>query len=318
MTLTAKIQIIDNAIFYRYNISQQLFIIFRKETMEECKIFGYITAAPSLLSDKDKIRYRGWYCGLCKSLGSCCGQSCRFLLTYDMSFLAMLLASVYDMPESSADNRCILHPIKSHNEIYTESSNYAADMNVILAYYKLLDDWHDDKNLAALAASTVFKGKCENIHKRYPRQHKAITGCLSELSELEKAGEVNPDLPANCFGKLMGELFVIDDKDSLAQSLRLFGHTLGRFIYIIDAATDLRDDLKKERYNPLVGIPSDIINEMLQVMGGDFMRAFQQLPIESDRDLMGNILCAGIWCKYEMQQQKYQKKEKDINGKKSV
>jgi hypothetical protein len=116
----------------------------------------------------------------------------------------------------------------------------------------------------------------------------------------------------------MGELFVTDDTDILAQPLRSFGRTLGRFIYIIDAATDLRNDLKRERYNPLVGMTSDEIDEMLQIMGGDFMRTFQQLPITADRDLMGNILCAGIWTKYQVQQQKYRRKKEDIHGKKSI
>lgn len=281
-------------------------------------MFGYVTAALNLLSEEEKIRYRGWYCGLCKSLGSCCGQSCRLLLTYDMSFLAMLLSSVYNMEEFAADNRCILHPIKTHREIRTAASDYAADMNVVLAYYKLLDDWHDDKNPASLAASSVFGRKCKKICGQYPRQCNAVVNCLSELGELENNGEFNPDLPANCFGKLMGELFVIDNNDVLSHPLRSFGYTLGRFIYIIDAATDLREDLKKEQYNPLVGIPQEDIGEMLQIMGGDFMRTFQQLPITSDHDLMGNILCAGIWTKYQMQNQKYRKKEEDIYGKKSI
>lgn len=270
-------------------------------------MFGYVTAALNLLSDSDKIRYRGWYCGLCKSLGEYAGQKCRFLLTYDMAFLAMLLSSVYSMEESASEKGCVLHPIKPHTEIRSAASNYAAYMNVVLAYYKLTDDWQDDKSLAALAASSVFRGKCRKISEDYPRQCKAIVNCLSELSELERGGEFNPDLPANCFGKLMGELFVIHDSDEFADRLRSFGRTLGRFIYIMDAAVDLKSDLKKERYNPLMTILSEEIDEMLTIMGGDFMRAFQRLPITTDRELMENILCAGIWIKYNQHKQNIHK-----------
>lgn len=275
-------------------------------------MFGYVTAALNLLSDSDKIRYRGWYCGLCKSLGECTGQKCRFLLTYDMAFLAMLLSSVYSMEESASEKGCVLHPIKPHTEIRSAASDYAAYMNVVLAYYKLMDDWQDDKNFVSLALSSLFHGKCSKISEDYPRQCKAIVDCLSELSELEHGGEFNPDLPANCFGRLMGELFVINDSDDFADRLRSFGRTLGRFIYIMDAAVDLRSDLKKERYNPLMTVSSEEINQMLNIMGGDFMRAFKRLPVTADRELMENILCAGIWIKYNQHMQNIHKRDAEM------
>lgn len=281
-------------------------------------MFGYVTASIDLLDDPQKQRYRGWYCGLCKALGSRCGQTCRFTLTYDMAFLAMLLSSVRQLPESVTQSACAVHPFRRHTEIHTQASDYAADMNVILACYKLLDDWHDDRNPAALAAASIFSSRRKRLEQKYPRQTQAIADCLGHLSELEQDGEVNPDLPANCFGRLMGELFVIDPADGLAQPLRSFGRTLGRFIYIMDAATDLRDDLRRERYNPLVGFSSDEIHQMLEIMGGDFMRSFKKLPVTADDGLMGNILCSGIWSRYTAQMKQVEKKEHNTDGKKSV
>ena len=237
------------------------------------------------------------------------------LLTYDLVFPAMLLSSVYQMDETCENNCCIVHPIKTHAEIRTAASDYATAMNVILSYYKLLDDWQDDKNPAALAAASVYRGKCSALQEQYPRQCRAVADCLRELSALERDGENNPDLPANCFGRLMGEIFVMkDDSGATEQSLRTFGHALGRFIYLMDAAADLYGDLKHERYNPLVAIPHGDITELLEIVGGDVMRTFRTLPVTSDRDIMENILCAGIWTNY-------QRKEKEraiLYGKKSV
>ena len=165
-------------------------------------MFGFVTAASELLSEEDKIRYRGWYCGLCRSLGKVSGQSSRLLLNYDMTFLAMLLSSVHRLPETSEECACAAHPLKKHLEIHTSASDYSADMSVILGYYKLLDDWHDDRNPAALAAASAFASKCRELEEKYPRQSQAISTCLENLSELEQDGECNPDLPANCFGRL--------------------------------------------------------------------------------------------------------------------
>lgn len=229
----------------------------------------------------------------------------------------MLLSSVAQLPESCERKRCIVHPFQTHPEIRTAASDYAAAMNVILSYYKLLDDWEDDKNPAALAAASVYRGKCKTLREQYPRQCRAVADCLRELSALERDGENNPDFPANCFGQLMGELFVMNDGDSaLAQSLRAFGRALGRFIYIMDAAADLHGDLKHERYNPLVGISHGDITELLEIMGGDVMRTFQALPLTNDRDIMENILCAGIWTNYQTPQTK--KGKETWHGKKSV
>lgn len=281
-------------------------------------MFGFVTVASALLNEEGKTRYRGWYCGLCKALGKNCGQSCRILLTYDMVFPAMLLSSVLKMPEVCQNNCCMVHPFKPHMEIFSDASLYSADMNVILSYYKLMDDWQDDKNPAALAFAALYRRKCMKLMQKYPRQWRSISECLQQLSKLEREGESNPDLPANCFGQLMGEIFVMDEScGELAQNLREFGYALGRFIYIIDAATDLHTDLKRERYNPLVYVPHGEITELLQIMGGSVMHTFHRLPITTDRDIMENILFAGIWKKYETQYQNRKRKEQ-INGEKSV
>ena len=282
-------------------------------------MFGFVTAARGLLSEENQMRYRGWYCGLCRSLGEVCGQSGRLLLHYDMAFLAILLSSVYRLPETSEENVCAVHPLKKHLELRTSASDYSAEMNVILGYYKLMDDWHDDRNPAALAAASAFAAKCRELEEKYPRQAQAIAVCLENLSELEQDGECNPDLPANCFGRLMGELFVMEDGIEYEQELRAFGRTLGRFIYVMDAATDLRSDVKHERYNCMTGMPSDEIDETLQVMGGDFMRCYRKLPLSTDAEITDNILTAGVWQRYAAQKRKLAKKENDKeNGKKPV
>ncbi len=283
-------------------------------------MFGFVTVAPALLSAEQKTRYRARYCGLCRSLGQYCGASCRLLLTYDLVFLEMLLASVYELPEKSQSRRCIAHPVRPHSEIRTAASDYAAAINVLLFHDKLLDDWHDDKNPAALAAASFYRGKYAQLQQQYPHQSQAITHCLTELGAMERDGESNPDLPAGCFGRLMGELLVMHDESGpLEEALHDFGQWLGRFIYLMDAVTDLHDDLIRERYNPLVFLPQGEIMDVLELTGGEVMRRFRELPVTTDRDIMEHILCAGIWGNYHTRMQKYAKKGQDtVHGKKPV
>lgn len=45
-------------------------------------------------------------------------------------------------------------------------TDYVADMNVVLAYFKARDDWHDDKNIIKLAFSSILKRKCKSFSKK--------------------------------------------------------------------------------------------------------------------------------------------------------
>ena len=54
-------------------------------------MFGYITADASLLSEEEIRRYSGCYCGLCRKLSDDYGFSGRMTLTYDMTFLVLVL-----------------------------------------------------------------------------------------------------------------------------------------------------------------------------------------------------------------------------------
>ncbi len=70
----------------------------------------------------------------------------------------------------------------------------------------------------------------------------------------------------------------------------------------MDAAVDLKRDIAKERYNPLVLIQSDRHRDILKVLMADCVEAFSALPILRDRALMENILYSGVWTRYLAQQ----------------
>ena len=88
------------------------------------------------LDEAARVRYGMCYCGLCHQLNIKFGRTGNAVLTYDMTFLAMLLGSIYDLPETDGSDRCMRHPVKPHPYAVTEATNYAADMNLFLSYYQ--------------------------------------------------------------------------------------------------------------------------------------------------------------------------------------
>lgn len=276
-------------------------------------MFGYVIANPALLSEEQKQRYQACYCGLCHTIKREFSSLSRLSLNYDMTFLVLLLSSLYEPKETDGQSRCIVHPCKPQAYWYNEQTRYCAAMNVALAYYNCLDDWQDDRRLDRLAEAQIFRGACRDVASRYPRQTEAITTCLSALSELEQSGTPDPDRAANLFGTLMGALFVPDPADHWAPLLQTVGEGLGRFIYILDAAVDLEEDLRRNRYNPLsdmakAGRQLEDFHDDLNLLIGECADAFERLPLVQDVDLLRNILYSGIWLPYNQALDKQTKK----------
>jgi hypothetical protein len=266
-------------------------------------MFGYVVANIDKLTVEEKQRYQAAYCGLCNALKKRHGTISRITLTYDMTFLTIFLSSLYKIGNTVETERCIIHPLKLHEYWNNEITDYAADMNIILAYYNFLDDWIDDKKILSLCGAKLFKKEQKMIEAKYPRQTYSIKECLRDLSTIEKSGELNPDIPANCFGKLMGEIFALRE-DEYAENLRQFGRSLGKFIYIMDACLDLKDDIKNERYNPLITSSSENFSDILNLLMADCTEKYRPIPINQDKELIENILYSGVWTKYEAEKKK--------------
>lgn len=141
-------------------------------------MFGYVVANYAQLTPEQTARYRGCYCGLCRTLGQRYGLRGRAALTYDMTFLVLLLSSLYEPEETHGTERCALHPAKPHGYWYSEITDYAADMNLALAYYSCLDNWRDDHSLPHLAEARLLEKNVPRCAAGIPgRCGRSSTGC---------------------------------------------------------------------------------------------------------------------------------------------
>ena len=278
-------------------------------------MFGFVTANLKELTEDAKSRYQSVYCGICQRIRVQSSQPARLCLSYDMTFLALLLMSLYEPEETVNPHGCILHPVKSKNWQDNPYIRYCADMNVALAYYKALDNYNDEGRLSSKTMAALLKKDCDGIFGRYPRQCQAICDCIAQLSALEKDGCQNPDEPAGCFGQLMGELLVYEE-DLWAPTLRKMGQALGRFIYLADAAADYRKDKKRGSYNPYIAMgmaeDRDTWKEYLVLTMARCTDYYERLPLVQDKDILDNILYSGIWVEYKrkLTEKKHSREEK--------
>ena len=265
-------------------------------------MFGYIMPSFSTLSQEQKDRFRAAYCGLCKVLRQRNGLTGSATLSYDLTFLAILLDSLYEPDAHEGRERCPTHPLRPHPYVYSEPFEYAADLNFALAYHKCLDNWLDDRNVLSLAESKVLHRAYERAAARRPEQCRAIEAWLHEIHEIEASGNTEIDPPVNSTGRMLGKLFRYKE-DFWADSLERIGDGLGRFIYLMDAYDDLARDKRKGAYNPLKTMSEqpgyeEEMREIFELLLARCAKRFERLPCVEDADLLRNILYSGVWLKY--------------------
>lgn len=270
-------------------------------------MFGYIAINKAEMKFKDYDMYQSYYCGLCRRLKDSYGKRGQLTLSYDMTFLIVLLTGLYEPKTISGKTRCIAHPFEQHPTCINEYTDYAAAMNLVLSYYKCKDDWIDEHKKKGFIAAKALESKIKKIENDYPQKVLVIRTKLEELGQYERKNETNLDLMAGLFGDIMAEIFAWQ-QDAWEISLRRIGFFLGKFIYLMDAYEDVEKDIENKSYNPLKNAflqetPEHFAMEcrsLLTMMMAECSREFEQLPILLHVDILRNILYSGVWCRYTM------------------
>lgn len=221
-------------------------------------MLGYVQIFKPELKVREYEIYMGYYCGVCKYIGKEYGQLPRMALSYDAAFLAALLASVDETADAPSQEHCAVHHIKRKTVIRNSAIEYAGDVMLILAWYKLLDDAMDEGKTSAKAAAKLLHGIQKKLRHRYPDLCDGVEMNLAVLNGLEKNKCESLDEAADSFSKIMAVIFeegakkLYPDQSLLHKTFAKAGYHMGKWIYLIDAADDIEENLESGAYNPLL------------------------------------------------------------------
>ena len=286
-------------------------------------MFGYVTVPKNLLTEEEYSIFRAYYCGVCKATGKYASEAARLGLSYDITFLALVLSSLENSGKMKK-SRCIIHPVKEFDVIVSDSAvNYAARAGVLLNYLKLADDWKDEKSLKSLCAMPLLFSGYKRAFKGMTKQAEIINAQLEILSRLEDKKCSSVDETADAFAKITEALFVPDfiSDDSQKRALGWLGYNLGRWIYIIDAFDDFDSDLKSKSYNPLILSGNTSREECINSVGEsltftleNIASAFELINFKRNKDIIGKIIYIGLKQKQELILHPGQEKEQARKG----
>ena len=216
-------------------------------------MFGYVRPSVQDLPEGELDRFRTMYCGLCHTLSRRYGQAARFILNYDFTYLAILLSDRTAGKENAG--RCYTSPIRKRPYLEpTAAMELAADESVILAYWQLRDGVEDH----AWAAGLKYRAGARLLESAYrkaaafrPAFDQAVRRQLQMLSALEKEKDPSMDKAADTFAVLLSSAAEGVEEPVRRRVLEQILYHLGRWVYLIDAADDLKRDAESGNYNPV-------------------------------------------------------------------
>ncbi len=268
-------------------------------------MFGYIQPDTPYLFKKDEKLYQALYCGLCKSIGTGCGQRARTALTYDMAFMSALIHNIKHEDVSIKKARCALHLIRRrHIAAVDDTTVLIGCINTVLAYYKLCDDKADGERRGILRH--LYKKGLKRALKRHKKAVEIIDANMQRQTELEKSGCSVIDMACEPTAQMMRELSVyVLGNFSTPQTEALF-YDLGKWVYLADALDDYDKDVKKGRYNVLYNAygcktKAEAVQKneaeltfIFDSLFADMRQRIANINFKFNHDLTDNIILRGI------------------------
>lgn len=269
-------------------------------------MYGYIRPFKPELRIREGERYQAAYCGLCHALAHRFGLLARFCVSYDMVLPILLLPN----PPKTCRRRCPVHLFRRRCAFSVSADlDRIAAMTVILAWHKLDDAVRDHRGVRRLAARisrSWFRRAYQKASQQEAAFAESVSHRLNELTVLEGTsgnGSAILDQTADCFAAVTAELAQLVPEEARIRH-ELFYH-IGRFVYLLDAIDDLKDDFRCGRFNPLIArfslsaptLSADncaVLEETLELSLAAAASAFELLPIRADSAICANILYLGL------------------------
>lgn len=221
-------------------------------------MFGYVKCDKPEMKVKEYEAYKGLYCSLCRAMRKHFGILSTATLSYDIAFLVLMRLCFTCIVPDFSKGRCLFNPTKRCNYCNNgeEEFRYAAAVSMMMFYHKVKDNITDSpfykKAVMYLILPYAFF-KNRKAEKMYPETGALICEAMKKQAEREKSNTASPDEAAHESADALGKILAYGI-DGEKGSIYRFGYGTGKWVYLCDAADDLRDDLKTGSYNVFVNM----------------------------------------------------------------
>lgn len=273
-------------------------------------MFGYVRVQKMNLRVREWETYRGLYCSLCRALSRRYGLPARLILSFDMTFLLAVRFAQSETVPSFHLGRCPFNPAKRCN--YCDNGNDAFDYvcaaAVLMFYYKVCDNIADSpfyKKMLfylLLPVAALWRKKAKRL---FPKMDADIAEAMRRQSETERENTDSIDQAAHASADALGRLMQTGAKEH-ANAVYRFGYHVGRWIYLMDAADDLKQDIRTGNYNvfvrkfdlhspDLTPAQQEDIRATLEMTSAAAMQALEESQLTVLYPILENIVLDGMY-----------------------
>ncbi len=295
-------------------------------------MLGYVKAFKPEMKIKDYELYKGIYCSLCRALGRLYSPLAQLFLSYDFAFAAVLRLAAKQNGCDFIKKRCPYNPAKKCLICTSKKElDFCAHAVIITVFYKVKDNIHDGgikSKLLALVLYPVIYLMHKKAKRLAPQADEIIAQSMKNQFEAEKKADISIDEAAHYSADALGKIISIGFEDERKNSLYSLGYMTGRYVYILDAADDLEDDIKNKSFNPLKTEYTDINNAeirkslvdrvrgMLNLTQANALESLDKLEKKRFDEILENIVLDGLTFSAERVLRKYSdcNKEKKIHS----
>ncbi|MBD5559497.1 MAG: hypothetical protein HDQ87_03935 [Clostridia bacterium] len=225
------------------------------------------------------------------------------ILNYDATFLYMVLDGLEPQEPSVKFVRCLAHPFARRSTVQGTGADYAADVNVLMAWAKADDDRRDEGGAAASVRCRLLARPFRRACRRVPAAAGYLEHCAKELAKIEQENTDQVDAACHPYAELLGQVFA-DGNVLRSHILQELGYNLGRWVYMIDALDDMEEDGKAGRFNVFVNRARSLGQTVAQVRESARFSLFYtlsraqealgRLELQRNRDVLNNIIRLGL------------------------
>lgn len=276
-------------------------------------MFGYVRPFKPELKINEFDTYKGIYCGLCKELGREYGQLFRLTLSYDFAFLAMLSLSVHESGVRFQRQTCIAHPFRKKPCLRCCGDlSFVAACAVAMLYYKWRDNLTDSFFLKRLFYYVIGFPAIRAYRKsvrNYPVLKSIMEETIAKQQEVERITDCSVDRASEASSRALALIFEELSEDVTQKKvLHRFGFLLGRWIYLVDALDDFKEDQKRGSFNPfLIWAKTNVVStegmeaavkqhaeNLINVTHAEMGLAYELIERKRYQSILDNILYLGL------------------------
>ena len=268
-------------------------------------MFGYLQIQKSELLVREYDAYKSVYCGLCRQLGKDYSFLTRLILSYDCTFYSILLMSLERSCKGFKSGRCTCNPLKKCSFAVCNSDAYskASALSVLSAYYKLKDDIADSgflkKSLCYLLLPIFSHWRKKALKKGYSE----IDEIISKMMNMQNNDEHNRqastiDSAAHPTAFMLGSILSLESHNETEKRIFYeFGYQIGRWVYLVDAADDIKKDSKSGNFNPFINSEITDAKYIDSVLSQSLARAYDAynlIEITDFKGILDNMMLRGF------------------------